>query len=333
MEPTVAFVASRATFQPWAVLGGGILFSTLLASYVSVMVGQTMQIKTIVDERTKQLQEKEDKLRFITTNIPGAVYQFYARPDGEMGLHYVEGQLRKLLGMQVPTEQLFQRFLDGVHSEDRQRFIDSTREVIAEGKPWNFEGRFVASSGETIWFSSASTPFQRENELVFNGIVTNITDRKRAEEALRHNTAALESANKALEDAKCAAESATRVKSEFLANMSHEIRTPMTAILGFADILRDSVHDVPCQEAVERFSETAIICSSIINNILDLSRIEADKLPLITSSCSPLRIVAEVASLMRMCAETAGLRLATEFSGPDPRNRPNRSHALAADSH
>ena len=92
------------------------------------------------------------------------MYQFYARPNGEMGLYYVEGQLRDLLGLQGPTEQLFQRFVDGVHPEDRQAFLDSRRKAVAEVKPWNFEGRFVTPAGETVWFSGASMPFQREND-------------------------------------------------------------------------------------------------------------------------------------------------------------------------
>jgi PAS domain S-box-containing protein len=318
MKPTMAFVAAHTTLQPWRVLGGGLLFSILLAGYVSGMVGQTLRIKTLVDERTKQLGEKEERLRFITANIPGAVYQFYARPNGEMGLYYIEGQLQELLGVRGPAEQLFQRFLDGVHPQDRQRFIDSTREVIEEAKPWNFEGRFVTPSGETIWFSAASTPCQRENELVFNGMVSNITDRKRAEEELRRYAAVLESTNKALEETKCAAESATRAKSEFLANMSHEIRTPMTAILGFADILRDNVQDALSQEAVGTIQRNGHYLLEIINNILDLSKIEAGKLPVAKSACSPVQIVADIASLMRMRAEMAGLALITEFSGPIP---------------
>ncbi len=318
MQPTVAFAAAHATFRPWGVLGGGVLFSVLLAGYVSVMVGQTTQIKTLVDERTKQLRENEERLHFLTANIPGAVYQFYARPNGEMGLYYVEGQLRDLLGLQGPAEQLFPRFIAGVHPQDRQRFIDSIREVIADAKPWNFEGRFVVPSGEPVWFSCASTPCQRENDLVFNGMVTDITDRKRAEEELRHYAAALESANKALEEAKCAAESATRAKSEFLANMSHEIRTPMTAIIGFADILRDNVRDTTCQQAVETIQRNGSYLLDIINNILDLSKIEAGQLPVAKSACSAVHIVADVASLMRMRAETVGLSLITEFSGPIP---------------
>ena len=293
MKPTAAFLADQATFQPWAVLGAGILFSALLAGYVRVMTGQAIHIKTIVDERTKQLQENEDTLRFITTNVPGAVFQFYARPNGELGLHCVEGQLHERLGLHGPIERVFSRFIEGLHPEDGQRLLESVREVIADVKPWNFEGRFVLPAGETVWLGGAATPFPREDDLVFNGMMGDVTDRKRAEAEQRRYAAALESANKALEDAKCAAESATRAKSEFLANMSHEIRPPMTAILGFADILRDYVRDVTGQEAVETIQRNGHYLLSIINNILDLSKIEAGKFPLLRSASSPIRIVAE----------------------------------------
>jgi len=447
MKPTPEFIAGRTTWRPWHVLGGGIIFTMLLAAYILAITDQTEQIARLVKERTARLQEseqrlhkmadsahdaiimidpagcvsfwnaaatrmfgyaaaemlgqdahamlvppryrdqyarrlshfratgmtsvfgqtmeleglrrdgtefplelslsavpidgqphaiavvrdiserratekalreKEEKLRTLTANIPGAVYQFFARPNGEMGLYYVDGRFRELFGMVGVTDQLLERFIDGVHPQDRQRFLDSVETVVKEPGPWDFEGRFVTPSGETFWFRAESTPIQRENEVVFNGMLINITDRKRAEEELRGYAAALESANKALEKANRVAESATRVKSEFLANMSHEIRTPMTAILGFADILRDNVYDPICIEAVETVQRNGHYLLDIINNILDLSKIEAGRLQLETRACSPVGIVADVASLMRVRAETAGLTLATEFSGPIP---------------
>ena len=118
-------------------------------------------------------------------------------------------------------------------------------------------------------------------------MVTNITDRKLAEEELRRNAADLESANKALEEAKLPAESATRTKSHFLANMSHEIRTPMTAILGFADILRDNVREPVVTKRSRPSSRNGHHLLDIINDILDLSKIEAGKLPLEQAACSP----------------------------------------------
>ena len=116
----------------------------------------------------------------------------------------------------------------------------------------------------------------------------------------------------------CMARDANRAKSEFLANMSHEIRTPMTAILGFADILLENVRHDADIEAAQTIKRNGAYLLDIINDILDLSKIEAGKFGLEQLTVSPTAIVAEVASLMRVRADAKGLRLKTAFDGPIP---------------
>jgi PAS domain S-box-containing protein len=148
--------------------------------------------------------------------------------------------------------------------------------------------------------------------------ITDINDRKQAEDqALRYATE-LEAVNILLEEAKSEAETANRVKSEFLANMSHEIRTPMTAILGYADILVENVSDRQGIEAADTIRRNGAYLLDIINNILDLSKIEAGKMEVERIAHSPVGTVAEVASLMRVRAEAKKLKIATEFRGPIP---------------
>ena len=115
-----------------------------------------------------------------------------------------------------------------------------------------------------------------------------------------------------------AAESANRAKSAFLANMSHEIRTPMTAILGYAELLRDTADRPEQREAVEVIRRNGDHLLGIINDILDLSKIEAGRMDIERMECFPCQIVSDVASLMRVRADSKGLALEVRYEGLVP---------------
>ncbi|HDZ21115.1 hypothetical protein LCGC14_0094410 [marine sediment metagenome] len=110
------------------------------------------------------------------------------------------------------------------------------------------------------------------------------------------------------------AESANVAKSEFLANMSHEIRTPLTAILGFTDMLMEPNHSGAQQkEWLHVISRNGNHLLMLVNDILDLSKIEAGKLTLLPQRCDLCAAISEVASMMRVRAEQAGLFLSMEY--------------------
>ena len=115
-----------------------------------------------------------------------------------------------------------------------------------------------------------------------------------------------------------AAENANRAKSEFLANMSHEIRTPMTAILGFAELLLSDVEKPANAHAAQTIKRNGELLLEIINDILDLSKIEAGKFDVDPQPCSPRQVVADVVTLMRVRADAKKLPLEVEFEGPIP---------------
>lgn len=133
--------------------------------------------------------------------------------------------------------------------------------------------------------------------------------------AVRHDITALK---RAREEAQAASET----KSQFLANMSHEIRTPMTAILGFADLLADEV-DKPgikreCVEYVSTIKRNGEHLLCIINDILDISKIESGKMQVELITASPIQIIEEVMSLMRVKAIEKGINLISTLKDTIP---------------
>jgi CheY-like chemotaxis protein len=121
-----------------------------------------------------------------------------------------------------------------------------------------------------------------------------------------------------LERSQEAAEAANRAKSEFLANMSHEIRTPMTAILGYADLILENTQRAEDIEAITIIKRNGEHLLTVINDILDLSKVEARMLKLNQTRCSLVGLVKEVLSLMHVRAEAKNLPLEAHYEYPIP---------------
>ena len=111
---------------------------------------------------------------------------------------------------------------------------------------------------------------------------------------------------------------ANQAKSEFLANMSHEIRTPMTAILGFSDLVLPHLTDEDDVAAIMTIKRNGEYLLKLINDILDISKIEAGKLDVERIECYPLKIIADIASLMRVRSRAKNLPLKVDYLGPIP---------------
>ncbi len=220
----------------------------------------------------------------------------------------------------------------GYHSK---AFIKDLWDTIQRGESWQGEIKNRASDGSHYWVHATIVPFVGPDGDIeqYVAIRVDITDLKRAEEQSEQYADELEAQkeeleaqhleiidiNTSLEDACKKSENATRAKSEFLANMSHEIRTPMTAILGFAENLLDT--DLPeserlnCVHTIRRNGEYLL---GLINDILDLSKIEADKMAVERMNCQPCAIIAEVAALMRVRANAKKLSFNIEYIGSIP---------------
>ncbi len=135
----------------------------------------------------EDLRESRQFFRDIADRIPGVIFQFYARPDGEMGLSYIGRTAKELFGFETSTSRPFERFLDRLSPDCREPFLDSIKEAVANEQDWQFEGEFIRPTGEIISFAAMSRPSRVGETLRFNGVLLDITSRKGAEEQLRES--------------------------------------------------------------------------------------------------------------------------------------------------
>lgn len=141
-----------------------------------------------------------------------------------------------------------------------------------------------------------SRPIQSLDQTYFGAFIRDITERKRQEQELR--------------DARTAAEAAARAKSAFLANMSHELRTPLNGVLGYAQILLRDADTTPRQrENLQSIAACGEHLLTLINDVLDLSRIEAGQIQLFRAECRVSDVVESTAAVIRPRAEQKGLPL------------------------
>ena len=171
----------------WLILG--VVFIIIMqGTLIWGLVVNSVKRKKATNEllRSKEaLRKSEAQLRDTAEKIPGVIYQFYAQPDGTIGLYYISESAHNIFGLNSDLDGFFQRFSARVAPECLKSFTESITEAINTVKPWRYEGRFIKDSGESIWFLGSSNPVTSERDILFNGVLMDITERKQSEEALR----------------------------------------------------------------------------------------------------------------------------------------------------
>jgi PAS domain S-box-containing protein len=209
-----------------------------------------------------RLRESEQKYRLLLENLPHRVFL----KDQNSVFRAVNPAFAAMQGM-APSDFIGKTDFD---FQDRARagyIRERDQQVLTSGQGVEFDEEFIRD-GEICIYHTMKAPVRAEDGTIIGllGISWDITDRKRAENALTEATRTAEAAN--------------RAKSDFLANMSHEIRTPMNAVIGLTHLLGQTQLDARQQDYLAKIHSSAKSLLALLNDILDLSKVEAGKLEL-----------------------------------------------------
>ncbi len=242
------------------------------------------------------LRESEERLRRLGDNLPdSAVYQYVHETGGSVRFLYFSEGVERLNGVSV---QDVLRDAGTLHRQSPPEYLDRLIEAEARSardlSDFDMELPMRRPDGEVRWMRLHSRPRRLpDGGTIWDGVQTDVTERKRAEEALVQ--------------AKAAAEDANVAKSQFLANMSHELRTPMNAILGMIDVALPKALDTTVQDCLQTARGSADLLLTLLNDLLDSAKIESGKLELEAAPFSLRRMLDQIARVLSVRASEKGL--------------------------
>lgn len=249
-----------------------------------------------------QLDETRDRLSAILSSVDDVI--FSTSPDSLQTL-FVSEASNRVLGYS-PSEYLKddEFFFKSVHAGDREQ-LEAGFRALSEDRSIDAEVRYQHPDGRTMWLRVRAHLAMDENgqPLRVDGITTDVTNRKAAEIEL--------------DQAREEAVRANAAKSEFLSRMSHELRTPMNAILGFAQLLE--IEDLAAKQAesVQHILRAGRHLLELVDEVLDISRIEAGNLGISLEPVELCRLVAESVALVRPMANARTITFRRESEVPE----------------
>ncbi len=253
----------------------------------------------VTDPAEARAERAEARYQTLVEQLPAVT--FMASLQGDENELYVSPQIETMLGFSqeewLSDPILWYRQL---HPDDRGRWHAEFARTCALGQHFRSDYRFLARDGRIVWVRGEAqvTRDDRGNPLYIQGMAIDITTIKQAEDALRHSHAWAVEAN--------------QLKSDFLANVSHELRTPLNAIIGYADLLREMTirqlpnDPLPDLEKIDRAGKHLL---RVIDDILDISKLEAGKMRLMTEEFDVTELIREVGAAFRTLLTKNGNRL------------------------
>ena len=308
-------------------LRGGPDFRWLLMTGRRILIeGKPLLVGIGIDitsrkQAEEELQRRQSYLAAIIENQPGLVWL----KDVESRFLAVNQAFAASCGRQSAEEVAGRTDVDVWPAELAEKYRQDDLMVIEKGTAIITE-EFIRTEDETRWFETYKTAVVSPQGKIIGttGYAHDITSRKQAETELRQHREHLEELvqkrTAELAEARDQAQAANKAKSVFLANMSHELRTPLTAVLGFSEIMsRDPTMPGRSKETLAIIMRSGEHLLALINDILDLSKIDAGRAEVSLRDVDLGELVRDVINMMRVRAEAKGLRLILDQSSEFPR--------------
>jgi PAS domain S-box-containing protein len=259
------------------------------------MVGVNVDV-TQRRETEAAVIESEARFRMLANNAPVGIFE--TDPAGRC--LFVNARWLAKTGL-TAEEAAGDGWTRALHPEDRTQIFAEWQAFARGEKEFRLEYRFLRPDGRVVWVAGSAAALRNGAGVLsgYLGTVSDITARKEFESNLAV------ARDEALE--------ASRLKSEFLATMSHEIRTPMNAVIGMAGLLEDTPLDAEQGEMVRTMIGGAENLLTIINDMLDFSRIEAGKMRLDSADFDFRRIVEETVALLAGRADEKNIEITCDF--------------------
>ncbi len=305
---------------------GHLVYTRLAVSHLRKPDGSPDYVFAMVEDISERklsrlaLENREKQLRFV---LDGSELGFW---DWDIAAGIVDRNEHWATMLGYSHEEIrhtTQQWSDFIHPEDRERAWNSINAVLEGGSSMHrLEYRMLHKDGSVRWILDQASVMQRDQDgkpLRMCGTHTDITSRKLAEEELKQHRNHLEELVQQrtvdLVEAKVAAEAASRAKSAFLANMSHELRTPMQGVMGMIHMARRRMADAKGLDYLDKAKRSAERLLGVLNDILDLSKIEAERMVL---EEEPLHLAQSMESLVAVFGDKAAEKgLALEMDLPD----------------
>ncbi|MEZ5626245.1 MAG: PAS domain S-box protein [Rhodocyclaceae bacterium] len=273
--------------------------------------------------RERALRESEARFRLMADASPVVIWL----ADAQLNITYANRAWRRLTGLSL-DETAGVSWVSVIHPDDVGRVKAVGREARAAQQPYRVEFRVRQPGGRHAWLLAMGEPRADERgEVVgFIGVAINISTEKHALEALRkhrdHLAELVTEKTASLIQAKEAAERANEAKSLFLANMSHELRSPMHAVLSYARLGEDKAHSAPpdkLRDYFHRIRRSGDRLLSLVDNLLDLSKLEAGRMTLDMQTLSLGEVVVDVCAELDGLCSARQIRMRPELDASVPR--------------